>query len=656
MSDLATRNGGRRCLPRLQTFMLLAATMLPALGHAQNANVSVPLMLAPDPERQGFVRIINKTNQSGVVRIVAFDDAGTAANPIEIQLAANQSLHFNSEDLADGNAAKGISGIGRPPQGHWRLSVETALQDVRVLAFVRTRAGFLTAMHDVLPRDAQGRIVAEIINPGSNATLASRLRLVNAGANAERVSIAGVDDRGTNAGPVTLTLAAGQSRTISAFDLENGAQGLTGTLGDGDGKWRLLVTAGQSVVGMSLLETQIGPITNLSTTGVPAAAMTPTQPDDDHGDSFVNATNLAVDGRQSGRIDPAGESDYFRVRVSESGTLTVYTTGNLDTRGYLHDSNERQLQSNDDGGANDGDNFRIEREVDAGTYYVRVEAYYRDATGDYTVHAELESSTNPTDDHGNSFADATNLAIGGQQSGSIDPAGDADYFRVRVSEAGTLTVYATGSMDNRGVLYDSAQSQLASNDDGGQSTNFRIEHSVSAGTYYVLVRGYSSSTTGSYTVHAEFSETTEPPEPPPTQTLFGAIATTPSYRSEGVPLQGGISWGYGTRQGAADRAIQECGHSDCIRQSSFNSTDVSGWKCGAGAHGYDYPEGWTDRQLDPAVPNAKPTLAEAQAAALRYCRGIGLYGCELWEGLAGCADGSHANSNPGVPGGMMIRP
>ena len=398
MSDLATRNGGG-CLPRLRTFMLLAAAMLPPLGQAQNANVSVPLMLAPDSERQGFVRIINKTDQSGMVRIVAIDDGGTAANPIEIQLAANQSLHFNSDDLADGNAAKGIGSIGRPRQGHWRLSVESALQDVRVLAFVRTRAGFLTAMHDVLPRDGRGRLVAEIINPGSNTTLASRLRLVNAGESSERVSIEGVDDRGANRGPVTLTLGAGQSRTISAFDLENGAQGLTGRLGNGAGKWRLLVTAGQSVVGMSLLETQIGPITNLSTTGVPAAAMTPTQSDDDHGDSFADASPLRYDapeyGPNGGRIDPAGDVDYFRVRVSESGTLTVFTSGDMDTRGYLYDSNERQLASNDDGGANDGSNFRIQREVDAGTYYVRVEAYYRDATGAYGIHAEFEASTTP---------------------------------------------------------------------------------------------------------------------------------------------------------------------------------------------------------------------------------------------------------------------
>ena len=362
-------------------------------------------MLAPDAERQGFVRIINESSEAGTVRITAVDDGGTAASPIEVRLAASQSLHFNSDDLANGNTAKGINSIGPPRQGHWRLAVETALDDVQVLAFVRTRAGFLTAMHDTLPRDDQGRLVVRMLNPGSNRNQESSLRLVNTGGSAERVSISGVDDQGNTGGPVTLTLPARQSRTISAFDLEQGAQGLTGRLGDRAGKWRLRVTAGQSVVGMSLLTTAIGPITNLSTAGVPAAtAMTPTNPGG-QGNSFADAINLAVDGRISASIDPAGESDYYSIRISEAGTLTVYTSGDLDTRGYLYDGSERQLASNDDGSASDDVNFRIQREVDAGTYYVRVEAYLRDVTGDYTIHAEFDASTEPpTRDYYGAFA------------------------------------------------------------------------------------------------------------------------------------------------------------------------------------------------------------------------------------------------------------
>ena len=229
---------------------------------------AVPLMLsAVDSTRQGFVRVVNESGESGSVRVFAFDDGGHAPDPVEIRLGAGRVVHFNSNDLEYGNAGKGVEGgVGGPVQGDWRLDVETGLA-VRVLAFVRHGDGFLTAMHDVLPRDAVGRLVAHTFNPGSNMNQASSLRLVNAGENDEHVSIEGVDDQGGSGGPVTLTLPAGESRTLSAFDLENGAQGFAGTLGDGAGKWRLLITAGRSVVGMSLLESASGHLTNISTAG-----------------------------------------------------------------------------------------------------------------------------------------------------------------------------------------------------------------------------------------------------------------------------------------------------------------------------------------------------------------------------------------------------
>ena len=233
---------------------------------------AVPFMpSASDSMRQGFVRIINESGVSGSVRILAFDDGGNAANPIEIQLGANQALHFNSSDLENGNADKGIGGVGPPAQGDWRLDIKAALA-VRVLSFVRTGDGFLTAMHDRLLRFRFGQnkfvALADTFNPGSNDQSVSSLRLVNTGGSVETVFIEGVDDQGNNAGPVYLGLAAGESRTLSALDLEDGTQGLTGTLGDGAGKWRLSISAGENVVGASLLKAATGHVTNLSTWGV----------------------------------------------------------------------------------------------------------------------------------------------------------------------------------------------------------------------------------------------------------------------------------------------------------------------------------------------------------------------------------------------------
>ena len=246
--------------------------LLDGQTSATRLYAAVPLMLsAADSTRQGFVRMVNESNESGSVRVFAVDDGGHAPDPIEIPLDALQVVHFNSNDLEYGNADKGIErGVGNPVRGDWRLDIETDLR-VRVLAYVRHGGGFLTAMHDVLLR-SYGRMVARTFNPGSNMTQASSLRLANTGTGAASVTIVGMDDSGIWVGrQVTLTLAQGESRTLSAFDLENGAQGLTGAIGDGAGKWHLFITARRSVVGMSLLEsTNGGQLTNISTAGVVA--------------------------------------------------------------------------------------------------------------------------------------------------------------------------------------------------------------------------------------------------------------------------------------------------------------------------------------------------------------------------------------------------
>ena len=123
------------------------------------------------------------------------------------------------------------------------------------------------------------------------------------------------------------------------------------------------------------------------------------------------------------------------------------------------------------------------------------------------VRVTVSSSGGGSDDHGNTRSGATSLSLGSSRSGRIETGSDVDYFRVRVSGSGTLTVYTTGSLDTQGELQSSSGSTLTSNDDGGSGRNFRIQRSVSAGTYYIKVESYSSRT-GSYTVHASFDSST----------------------------------------------------------------------------------------------------------------------------------------------------
>ncbi len=224
--------------------------------------------------RQGFVRVINRSESTAGITIGAHDETDWTYDPLTLSLQGGQVAHFNSDDLEQGNLGKGLTGSTGAGEGDWRLTLSSD-SDIEVLSYIRTTDGFLTAMHDVAPV-AETRHRVAIFNPGSNAAQVSRLRLVNGGDTAAEVTITGVDDRGLSPGDdIQLTLPAGTTRTHTAQELESGAEGFTGALGDGAGKWRLAVTSDQPIRVLSLLSSPTGHLTNLSTaTHDPAPAQT----------------------------------------------------------------------------------------------------------------------------------------------------------------------------------------------------------------------------------------------------------------------------------------------------------------------------------------------------------------------------------------------
>ena len=235
-----------------------ALTVLDALRERRVtvlAGENVPYFPAVGGDRVGFVRVVNRSDEDGHAFIEAVDDAGVRAGRVRLDVGARQAVHFNSEDLERGNAAKGLSGgVGSPTAGDWRLSVISAL-DLEVLSYVRTRDGFVTAMHDVAS-DA----MAPIFNPGSNRHQRSILRVVNAEAEPAKWTTGGYDDGGSwrpMAGSLLVRPQHALMLTAQALEDEHG-------LGDGQGKWRLRVR-GFPWYAMSLLESPTGHLTNLST-------------------------------------------------------------------------------------------------------------------------------------------------------------------------------------------------------------------------------------------------------------------------------------------------------------------------------------------------------------------------------------------------------
>ena len=255
--------------------------LAPPTGHLANLSApppeaeaggarTVPLFLsASDPSgREGFLRVVNRSDTAGTVRIEAFDESDFAYDPVTLSLDPGQTRHFNSDDLENGNAGKGLSGSTGAGRGDWRLELTSEL-DIQVLAYIRTKDGFVTSMHDLAPAAADGLLHrVAFLNPGSNHRQASKLRLVNRGAADAEATIEGIDDAGRSPGTaVRVIVPAGKAVSLESKALEEGGEGFEGALGNGKGKWRLWVTSDRPLLVASLLDTptEFGHVANLST-------------------------------------------------------------------------------------------------------------------------------------------------------------------------------------------------------------------------------------------------------------------------------------------------------------------------------------------------------------------------------------------------------
>ena len=239
-------------------------------------------------------------------------------------------------------------------EGNWWLELDSEL-DIEPLGYIRTGAGFVTSMHDVVAEEATGRYRVPIFNPGSNSGQQSRLRLINPTDSESDVTITGVDDAGMSApeGDVHLTLAAGEARTITAQQLESGDDDLTGRLGDGAGKWTLFVSTDQSTQVMSLMLSGDGNLSNLSRTpyyethGAPTVSLRIADAGASEGEPLVFTVTLdltpastetyyyATYGATAGSEDYTGHSaTELQFGAGErSSTITVRTTQDAQVEG-----------------------------------------------------------------------------------------------------------------------------------------------------------------------------------------------------------------------------------------------------------------------------------------------------------------------------------
>ena len=310
----------------LGALLAVALSLAPGPGALAQQH-ALPLVTSADSERQGFLRIVNRSSRAGTVRIDAIDDDGQRYGPVNLSLGALGTAHLNSADLEQGNTDKGLSGGVGDGEGSWRLELTSELE-IEPLAYIRTPDGFVTSMHDVVQpeidpetsslSDDSIRYHVRFLNPGSNNQQQSQLRLVNPSGTEVIVTIDGLDDGGASppGGDVQVTLPAHAARTITAQQLEQGDTGFEGSFGDGVNKWQLFVSAADSALGqgrplqvMSLLFSRpTGNLTNLSATGL---GNDPNRGGD--------GTDVIVGGGGDDVLNPGDNNDSFDVVIASAG-------------------------------------------------------------------------------------------------------------------------------------------------------------------------------------------------------------------------------------------------------------------------------------------------------------------------------------------------
>ncbi len=255
-------------------------------------------------------------------------------------------------------------------------------------------------------------------------------------------------------------------------------------------------------------------------------------------EGFQINVGTARSAEAAGAVEQAGDADYFRVEVPGAGRLTVQTTGTTDTGGALQGATGQTLTEDDNGGT--GSNFRVERQVQAGTYYVAVtggeseqgiglytlSVRFTPVGGGTTVGEVVPPSGSGSPPAGSTPPDGGEpgdgeagqpapLRLNTETTGTLEQAGEVDYFRVEVEEAGTLTVEATGAAAP--VAYFGAGDEPLLHQSAAQSANGRSREEpggaawpVTAGTYHVAVVGGAARTqTGAYTVAVRFTAASE---------------------------------------------------------------------------------------------------------------------------------------------------
>jgi hypothetical protein len=200
------------------------------------------------------------------------------------------------------------------------------------------------------------------------------------------------------------------------------------------------------------------------------------------------------------------DEDFFLLAPEQEGELVMETTGSIDTYLELYRvGSQERISSDDDGGS--GSNAHISYHTRAGEQYVAKVRGYSGNMGAYGFRAWItEPFHNDPDEYedDNDFSSAKAIAVGATQQRSFTTGDDVDWVSFEAARDGSYTIRVRGAnttrLDTYVELYDSNQSLIDEDDDGGDNLDSRLSARLRAGTYYVKVECLDNEPSQPYTI------------------------------------------------------------------------------------------------------------------------------------------------------------
>lgn len=250
--------------------------------------------------------------------------------------------------------------------------------------------------------------------------------------------------------------------------------------------------------------------------------------------SFNTAHAMTLDETINGELANNNQCRYYSFVPSKTGFYSFEGITNYDFYGALYNEEKERIAFNDNGnGAGESTNkldFYIQHKLSAGkTYYLMVCSQGANYSGPFAVKVKY------VDDYVNVIEGAEEILLGEDKTCNIDYGGDIDVFCFVPKRTAIYTFETVSDFDTYGKLYNAAGTEIAYNDDGklqGESTNrldFYIKHSLVANqTYYIAVKAYSASKTGSLVLKVKESQDDYGNQ------IASAFNITDQYKTEGV--------------------------------------------------------------------------------------------------------------------------